>query len=515
MAAAEAIDYAVDHGARIINASWGEAGFDPVIASAIQYADSHGVIIVAAAGNSGSNDTTTAYSPASYSATYPNVITVAATDSSGDLASWSNFGAGTVQLAAPGVDILSTLDDYYGFTSGTSMAAPFVAGTLALVEAAHPGWSMSQVEDAVLDHTTPDPALASLVTTGGIVNAAAAVANADGAYVVAATPNNAGNTAAALTSVTVTFNEEINPATFSPSQATLSGPGGSKSGVSVTPVAGSNDHQFVISFPAQTAPGTYTLTVGPSIEDWYGNAMDQNRNGVNGEASDTFTGTFKETATAATATFIRTDSATQGNWMGAYGSQGFDIFTTAANNPSFATVTPAGELNYTWATSTTDPRALENASGTGRIAACWYAATSFTIKLSLTDGQPHDVSLYALDFDKKGRSEQIQITSAATGAVLDTETLANFSGGIYLQWQLSGNVVITVKTLAGPNAVLSGLFIDPPAASPDSATALSVNQESTGGVGSCAIGASLGPIEMGTVSFSDNDRRAHAGNAHS
>ena len=94
------------------------------------------------------------------------------------------------------------------------MAAPLVTGTIALVEAAHPTWSMSQVIDAVLDTTTPDPALAGKVTTGGIVNAAAAVANTDGPYVVSATPDGSVNSASGLSSVQLNFNEEINPATF-------------------------------------------------------------------------------------------------------------------------------------------------------------------------------------------------------------------------------------------------------------------------------------------------------------
>ena len=76
------------------------------------------------------------------------------------------------------------------------MAAPSVAGTLALVEAAHPTWSMSQVIYAVLDHTTPDPALQGKVTTGGILNAAAAVANTDGPYVVSGTPDGSVNSSA-------------------------------------------------------------------------------------------------------------------------------------------------------------------------------------------------------------------------------------------------------------------------------------------------------------------------------
>ena len=70
--------------------------------------------------------------------------------------------------------------------------------------------------------------------------------------------------------------------------------------MNVTPVDGSNDHEFQISFPAQTAAGAYTLTVGPDIQDWYGNEMNQNRNGTNGEASDAFTETVRLTAPGST-----------------------------------------------------------------------------------------------------------------------------------------------------------------------------------------------------------------------
>ena len=79
----------------------------------------------------------------------------------------------------------------------------------------------------------------------------------------------------------------------------------------------------------------------------------------------------------------------------------------------------------------------------------------------LTDGQSHDLELYFLDWDSTARSEQVQISNAATGAVLDTETVSSFHCGVYLNWQVSGNVVITITKLAGANAVLSGLFFDP------------------------------------------------------
>ena len=181
-----------------------------------------------------------------------------------------------------------------------------------------------------------------------------------------------------------------------------------------------------------------------------------------GASSFTYGWNFGDSPLGTTANFIKTDTATQGSWIGSYGSQGYVVAGNAASYPSYATVTVTGENSYTWAASTTDARGLEDAGGSGRMAACWYSPTSFSINVDLTDGQAHDLALYAVDWDSQGRSEQIQITSAATGAVLDTETLSKFTGGDYLQWKISGNVVITVKDLAGPNAVISGLFIDPP-----------------------------------------------------
>ena len=71
-----------------------------------------------------------------------------------------------------------------------------------------------------------------------------------------------------------------------------------------------------------------------------------------------------------------------------------------------------------------------------------------------------DIELYFLDWDTNARSEQVQITSATTGTVLDTATVSSFHNGVYLEWAISGNVVITITKLTGSNAVLSGLFFD-------------------------------------------------------
>ncbi len=504
--AAEAIEYAVQNGAKVINCSFTGINTDPVFTQAIDYADSEGVIIVAAAGNNALD----LDNPLIGFAAYPNVLTVASIDSDGDLSSWSNYGAATVQLAAPGSNILSTLFGGDGYMSGTSMAAPFVTGTVALVEAAHPTWSMSQVIGAVVDHTTSDPALAGFVTSGGVLNAAAAVANTDGAYVTSANPNGAGTSASPLSSFQLTFNEQINPATFTPSQVTLSGPAGTISGVSVTAVAGSNDHQFLISFASQTAGGTYTLKVGPSIQDWYGNSMDQNRNGVNGEASDAFVYVVQPIV----ATLVRRDTTSQGNWIGAYGSQGYNIIGSTASYPSYATVSVAGETATTWAATTNDPRALQTPGGANRIAACWYSGTSFTVSINLTDGQAHDVAVYAVDWPDYGRSEQIQVSSASTGAVLDTETISNFNGGLYLQWRITGDVIIQFSGMGGTNAVLSGLFFDPPTQPFDVLSISSPSTTDTAGTAQTFTVTALGPNGQtdthytGTIHFSSTDPHA-------
>ncbi len=193
-----------------------------------------------------------------------------------------------------------------------------------------------------------------------------------------------------------------------------------------------------------------------------------------------------------TATFLKQDATTHGTWINTYGNQGYDVIgsSTSLSLPSYATVTPAGQSSYTWASSTTDPRRLQVAGGASRIAATWYSATSFSVDVNLTDGQQHDLELYFLDWDRQGRSEQVQISNAATGAVLSTQTVSSFQSGIYLDYAISGNVLITITKEAGTNAVLSGLFLDPTVSGPASISSLSSDrtgdrpsiQKSTDGV---------------------------------
>ena len=163
-------------------------------------------------------------------------------------------------------------------------------------------------------------------------------------------------------------------------------------------------------------------------------------------------------AQANTATFLALDTATQGNWRAGYGGDGYWLSNYSQSLPSYdPSLSVQDESNWTWAASTTDPRALQ-ISGSSRIAAAWYNPSSFSFDVNLTDGQSHRLALYAVDWDYGGRVETIQILNAVTNQVLDQEVLSNFTGGSYLAWNITGHVTIKILCNSGNNAVVSGLF---------------------------------------------------------
>jgi serine protease len=270
-----ALNYSVEHGAKITNNSWQGASNNPFLEAAIANARQHGQIFVAAAGNGGSNNDVKPEYPSGFPLN--NVVAVAATDNKDNLASFSNYGSRTVDLAAPGVNILGPVSNTsYQLMSGTSMSTPLVTGALALVWGEHPTWTYTQVINQVLDTVTKVPSLAGKTVTGGVLNLAAAVGYKAPPSVTPQVVRSAASGPAANTDndVRLTFNEAINPATLTSSTVTLTGPSGRAIPISsVTPVAGSGNTQFDVHFATQTAGGTYTLVVGPNVKDVAGNAM--------------------------------------------------------------------------------------------------------------------------------------------------------------------------------------------------------------------------------------------------
>ena len=164
----EALDWSVAHGVGVINMSLGTTSHVQSFHDAIIRVAGAGITQVAAAGNSGPGANTV-----TYPAKYPEIVAVAATDSSNNVASWSSRGS-EVDLAAPGVSITSSYrGNGYRVLSGTSMASPHVAGVVALRLALHPGQSPQSIE-SLLEATSDILTFDATMVGAGLVNAAAA-----------------------------------------------------------------------------------------------------------------------------------------------------------------------------------------------------------------------------------------------------------------------------------------------------------------------------------------------------
>lgn len=167
--AIKAINYATRMGAHITNNSWGGGGYSQGLRDAISAANGAGILFVAAAGNNESDNDSYPNYPSGYD--LPNVIAVAATDHNDQLAYFSNYGAASVDLGAPGVNIYSTIpNNRYASYSGTSMAAPHVAGAAGIIKAQHPELLSSGIKSRLLGGVDILSSLAGKVLSGGRLN---------------------------------------------------------------------------------------------------------------------------------------------------------------------------------------------------------------------------------------------------------------------------------------------------------------------------------------------------------
>ena len=242
--------------------------------------------------------------------------------------------------------------------------------------------------------------------------------------------------------------------------------------------------QFTSTDPSAGLPANYTFTSGNAGTHTFTATL--NTVGMQTiYATDTMTASVKGSATAtvsstltSTAAIVKSDTTTEGNWEGVYGTQGYDLVSDAVSIPAYASVSLSGQSTSTWTTASTNPRALQVPGSPNRVAAVWYSPTSFSVDVKLGDGVAHNLELYLLDWSLSGRAETVQITDATTGAVLSTQTISSFQSGEYLDYVVSGHIKITITNISPANAVLDGLFLDPAAAA-TAATAVAVKQDTT------------------------------------
>ncbi len=568
-----------------------------------------GILNVCAAGNNAVNTDAAPFDPASFASS--SIVSVAASDQFDNKAAFSNYGVTSVDLAAPGVDILSTAKDGgYDYGSGTSMAAPHVAGAAALLASLDPTLSVDALKVTLMQNVDVVPAWSGVVASGGRLNvhrAATAVVPTVGLtsavfagfdtttqgdwtngyggagysivsdvtslppYASVTPSGHQSWTWAASTSdgraltravapgrVAATWYQRRavrhhrrphrrsaasgrvllrrlrqprshvsawtcsmrrpmpcstrGPSVVSPAAPTSPGRSPAAIRVRVTRVGGMNavvSGVFIGPSLSGNQPPTVSIT-SPSAGAMFAlgsviplAATAGDPDGTvasvafyaNGQLLHTDTsapyafdwanapaGTHTLTAVAtddesqpatsapitisvaapggASAVFAGFDPTTQGDWTNGYGGAGYSIVSDVTSLPPYASVTPSGHESWTWAASTSDGRALTRAAAPGRVAATWHSGAPFDITVGLTDGQPHLVAFYCVDYDSLGRSQRLDVFDAATNALLDTRTISSFSGGTYVAWTITGSVRVRVTRVGGMNAVVSGVFID-------------------------------------------------------
>ncbi|MEK6777554.1 MAG: S8 family serine peptidase [bacterium] len=164
-----ALNYAVGNGAKVINCSWGGTAYSAALESAFQDVLNAGFLVVTSAGNSGEDTDTKTHYPSNYD--FPNIISVTASDKNDSLSYFSNYGQTTVDLAAPGSSIYTTIPDGgYAYFSGTSASTPFVTGAAALALSVDPGLNYSEIKQYILNSVDPISSIATKTVSGGRLN---------------------------------------------------------------------------------------------------------------------------------------------------------------------------------------------------------------------------------------------------------------------------------------------------------------------------------------------------------
>ena len=170
---------------------------------------------------------------------------------------------------------------------------------------------------------------------------------------------------------------------------------------------------------------------------------------------------------AQTSKFLGEDRVTQGSWLKSYGVEGHRIPRESTADPAYGSTSLTGETEYLWTAVSGDPRNLQKADGSGVLAPTWFSdPSSFDINLTLAGTELHRVSIYCLDWERANRSQTVEIRNTATGALIDSRNVINMGEGIYLRWNISGNVTIRIIKTSSSSTVVGAIFFDRPTLDP-------------------------------------------------
>lgn len=260
------IDFAVSKGVKILNNSWGGGGFSQALYDSINAARAQGVLFVAAAGNAASDNDADDFYPANYN--LDNIVSVAALTRNDQLASFSNYGQKSVDLGAPGETIFSstaTSDTSYENFSGTSMAAPHVAGVAGLILSRFPAADLSELRERILLGAVPIPALNGFCSTGGRLNAYNSLTvSGSGVLQVSVNPPSGASLLAASSQPIYVAVTDLFPVTDATVTGTIAGGGNLtflNDGQPPDVVASNGVYSALLAVPAATNPVTLTVTV--------------------------------------------------------------------------------------------------------------------------------------------------------------------------------------------------------------------------------------------------------------
>lgn len=425
--AIRALDYAVKMGIKVSSNSYGGTGTsEQAFVDALSRAAAANHVFIAAAGNDGVDNDVEPHYPSSYSA--PNLVSVAALDSTGARAPYSNWGATSVDIAAPGSSILSTTpNNTYQYMSGTSMATPMVAGVAALIYGRNPSWTYSQVIKTLLGTSKKMSSMTGKVVTGAMVNASAALQT--GLVSVSFSPSSIRGNGTATGTITLASSAPSGGATVTLSS---SDPTAAPAPASVVVPAGAASATFTIAAKnngSTTKASTVTATYSGKTVSAALNVLPSNY--------------AQFVAQSVPATMVAGQSYTV--WFD-YKNTGGTTWT-AATNYRLISVNPRG--NTTWGISRiTLPSSVTVAPGaTGRFQAMVTApATSGTYNLQF---QPTQENIG--EFGSVTTNVPVAVKVAADGATFVSQTVpttvpagSDFSASMVLKnvgtngWSASG-----------------------------------------------------------------------------